>query len=117
MANKGQTAIIGSGLIGTSWAVVRKYFLSLFWNTLFISTSFLFFSQIFSKAGYEVVMYDSDEAALGRAKDRAQAQTSALAAQDLLPADVQVDEILGRISYTSSLKDAIQNAFYIQVRL
>eukprot|EP01095_Lingulamoeba_sp_RSL-Kostka_P000552 TRINITY_DN10841_c0_g1_i1.p1 TRINITY_DN10841_c0_g1~~TRINITY_DN10841_c0_g1_i1.p1 ORF type:complete len:335 (-),score=130.73 TRINITY_DN10841_c0_g1_i1:62-1066(-) len=98
--------IIGSGLIGTSFAV------------------------IFSKSGYNVSVYDIKEEQLEKVEGNARKSLEALYENNLLPnQDVNnnnndsnneeeknriVNEILERITTTTNLEDCLEGSFYVQ---
>jgi L-gulonate 3-dehydrogenase len=80
-------ALIGAGLVGQAWAIV------------------------FGRAGHDVVLYDADADALGRARERIAARL-----EDLVAAGLQDDAgaVLGRISEVGDLGAALAGATYVQ---
>ncbi len=82
-------AVIGCGLIGQSWAAV------------------------FAQADYEVAMYDASAEAADRALKSMETRISDLVEFDLLDASLTT-EILKRITVSSSLENAVDDAAYIQ---
>ena len=79
-------AIIGSGLIGSSWAIV------------------------FSRAGWTVRLFDSDKNALDKAEPLIAEQLDLLIRSGLDSASRQPKEII----YTSSIEEALTDADYVQ---
>ena len=79
-------AIIGSGLIGSSWAIV------------------------FSRAGWTVRLFDSDKNALDKAKPLIAEQLDLLIRSGLDSASRRPKEII----YTSSIEEALTDADYVQ---
>lgn len=84
-----KVAIVGSGLIGRSWAV------------------------LFARGGYNVVLYDVQQEQLTGALDVIEGQLKSLAETGLL-LDKDPAECLGRISTVTSLKQALDGAFFVQ---
>ena len=81
--------LVGCGLVGGSWAVV------------------------FSRAGFDVTLYDPSPKSVEIALDVARTSGAALAAQDLLNGQT-VDQILGRLKPVATLAEAVADADYIQ---
>ena len=81
-------AIIGSGLIGSSWAIV------------------------FSRAGWTVRLFDSDKNALDKAEPLIAEQLDLLIRSGLGSASRRPKEII----YTSSIEDALTDADYVGMR-
>jgi len=81
--------IVGSGLIGSSWAT------------------------LFSRGGYNVHMYDSDETRLDNSILSVKKNLESLGEYGLLN-DQNVEDILKRVSCYSSLEIALRGAFYVQ---
>jgi len=71
--------------------------------------------QMFAKAGYLVNLYDSIEAQLEKAKAAIAAKLQVLAAYELVDA-AAIPTIEGRVSYCTSLEQALAGVFYVQVR-
>lgn len=82
-------AIVGSGLIGRSWAV------------------------LFSRGGYNVVLYDVQQEQLTGALSVIEGQLNSLAETGLLQ-DKAPEECLARISTVTSLEQALEGAFFVQ---
>jgi 3-hydroxyacyl-CoA dehydrogenase len=82
-------AIVGCGLVGSSWAVV------------------------FARAGFEVRVYDPSPAALDAAFALAKDSVAGLAAADLLGGQAP-DAVLARLIPASDLATAVDGADYIQ---
>ncbi len=82
-------AIIGSGLIGRAWAIS------------------------FARAGYQVTMTDINEASLCEAHRIIKTSLEDLASHGLLN-DKSVEEVITRITGSSSVKEALDDAVYVQ---
>jgi 3-hydroxyacyl-CoA dehydrogenase len=82
-------AIVGCGLVGSSWAVV------------------------FARAGFEVSVYDPSPASLDAAFALAKDSVAALAAADLLGGQV-AEAVLARLTPAADLAAAVADADYIQ---
>jgi len=82
-------AIVGCGLVGSSWAVV------------------------FARAGFAVSVYDPSPASLDAAFTLAKDSVAALAAADLLGGQAEAD-VLARLTPASDLAAAVDGADYIQ---
>ncbi|MBM9402591.1 3-hydroxyacyl-CoA dehydrogenase [Gluconacetobacter azotocaptans] len=82
-------ALVGCGLVGGSWALV------------------------FSRAGFDVTLYDPSPTAVQTALDVARNAAETLARQDLLHAE-RVEDVLARLRPAPSLAEAVRNADYIQ---
>jgi len=87
---KGKVAIIGSGLIGSSWAM------------------------LFAGAGYTVQLYDVLPDRLKTVIAEIEMQLENLAKQNLLRSSIPVREQLAAISTTSDLATCMNGAFYVQ---
>jgi len=85
-----KVGIIGSGLIGRSWAM------------------------LFAAAGYRVVMYDIEKSQLNQAMSVIQEQLIDLEKQDLLRGKASASEQYKLIQTTNDMADAVENAFFIQ---
>jgi len=83
-------AIIGSGLIGRSWAM------------------------IFASAGYNVTIYDNDSNQLKTGKEVIMIQLRDLEKKQLLRGKLDVEEQYNLISWTENLNECVLNAKYIQ---
>ncbi|MDL2219217.1 3-hydroxyacyl-CoA dehydrogenase family protein [Ruminococcaceae bacterium OttesenSCG-928-O06] len=84
-----KTACIGSGVIGSSWATN------------------------FALKGYPVALYDLDQAQLDLAKERIETNLKYLVKNDVLK-EGEVADILGRITYTTSMEEAVKDAQFVQ---
>jgi L-gulonate 3-dehydrogenase len=82
-----QIAIVGSGLVGSGWAIV------------------------FARAGFPVALYDSVEGAAARALTTIGARLQDLRAAGLIDDPAAV---LARITVAGSLAEALQDAVYVQ---
>lgn len=87
---KGKVGIVGSGLIGRSWAM------------------------LFAAAGYNVVMYDLEEAQLTGALEYIKQQLNDLEKQKLLRGKLNADEQLKLISTTTNLNAAVADTRHVQ---
>lgn len=85
-----RVAIVGAGLIGLGWAVV------------------------FSRAGFEVTVHDSDGEQLDRFRDRARAELELCDAESADGEGVDVDTSTARILYDTDLAVAVAGADYVQ---
>ena len=85
-----KVGIIGSGLIGRSWAM------------------------LFAAAGYQVCMYDIKKTQLDQAMIVIQKQLGDLEKQGLLRGKLTAQEQLNLISTTDEMVKAVENAFFIQ---
>lgn len=84
-----QITLVGCGLVGGSWAVV------------------------FSRAGFDVTLYDPSPASIDTALDVARTSAEALALQGLLN-EQTVDQILARLKPVPTLAEAVAQTDYIQ---
>ncbi|CAH1788660.1 unnamed protein product [Owenia fusiformis] len=82
--------IIGSGLIGRSWAM------------------------IFASADYKVVVYDNSAAQLSNAKEEIDKQLHGLSEQNLLRGDIPVQKQIENIEFTTNFDACTKGAKYIQ---
>lgn len=82
-------AVIGSGLIGRAWAIS------------------------FARAGFSVDMTDKDQGALDQAVRLLRCSVEDLAANELLDGQ-GVDEVLGRVTPSAQVADALEGAAYVQ---
>jgi 3-hydroxyacyl-CoA dehydrogenase len=82
-----KVALVGAGLVGQAWAIV------------------------FGRAGHDVVLYDADAGALGRARDGIAASLADLAASGLLDDPAPV---LARVTGVAELAQALDGATYVQ---
>lgn len=82
-------ALVGCGLVGGSWALV------------------------FSRAGYDVTLYDPSPTAVQTALEVAREAAEALARENLLH-DGRVEDVLARLHPAPSLAEAVRHADYIQ---
>jgi L-gulonate 3-dehydrogenase len=80
-------ALVGAGLVGQAWAIV------------------------FGRAGYEVMLYDAEAAALKRAHDGISARLDDLLRFGLLE---DAHAVLGRVGYATGLAEALDGATYVQ---
>ncbi|UMM11109.1 hypothetical protein L5515_000555 [Caenorhabditis briggsae] len=87
---KGKIAIVGSGLVGSSWAT------------------------IFASSGYQVQMYDISEQQLVAAKILVEKNLQKLDKHALQRGPILTDEALKLVSTTTSLKEVMTNAVYVQ---
>jgi L-gulonate 3-dehydrogenase len=85
-----KVGIIGSGLIGRSWAM------------------------LFAAAGYRVSLYDSEVGAVGKAKSLILEQLDSLHQQKLLRGSLAVSQQHSLISEAHSLEDCVLNSVYVQ---
>ncbi|XP_053201521.1 lambda-crystallin-like [Panonychus citri] len=89
-SGKGKVAIIGSGLIGQSWAM------------------------IFVSAGYKVQLYDNQpEKVIGAVKSLDE-QLNNLESKGILRGQLSAQQQSNLISGATSLSDCLQNAFWVQ---
>ena len=84
-----KTACIGSGVIGSSWATG------------------------FALKGYPVALYDIDEAFLDKAKTLVENNLRYLVKNKVV-SEAELPEIMARITYTTDMKTAVQDAQFIQ---
>jgi L-gulonate 3-dehydrogenase len=82
-----KVALVGAGLVGQAWAIV------------------------FGRAGHDVVLYDADAGALGRARAGIAARLKDLVAFGLLD---DGGAVLGRIRQVENLGEALAGATYVQ---
>jgi L-gulonate 3-dehydrogenase len=87
MGGKEKVALVGAGLVGQAWAIV------------------------FGRAGHDVVLYDADTGALGRAREAIAARLGDLVAAGLLD---DADAVLGRVREVKDLAQALDGATYVQ---
>lgn len=80
---------VGGGLIGSSWA-----------------TNFIM-------KGYETVLYDLNDEAVALAKQRVIGNLAFLQKKDLITAE-EIDKALSRMSYTTSLEEALKDVQLVQ---
>ncbi|KAL1117550.1 hypothetical protein AAG570_003865 [Ranatra chinensis] len=93
MANSGnrdKIGIVGSGLIGRSWAM------------------------LFAAAGYHVTLYDTESGQVESAKREIRLQMERLEKDKLLRGTLTADQQFELISGTSSLAECVKDAVYIQ---
>lgn len=83
----GKIAIVGSGVIGRSWAAV------------------------FARAGHEIALHDADPQSLALAVTWLRSTFEQFAR---LGIDVSVAETMARVSAASSMEDALEGAIYVQ---
>ncbi|CAL2029522.1 unnamed protein product [Caenorhabditis brenneri] len=88
--NKGKIAIVGSGLVGSSWAT------------------------IFASSGYQVQMYDISESQLRTALELVEKNLRKLDDHGLQRGTINADEALLHVSVTTSLEEALRNSIYVQ---
>ncbi|BES94387.1 3-hydroxyacyl-CoA dehydrogenase, NAD Hypothetical protein domain [Nesidiocoris tenuis] len=88
-SEKGKIGIVGSGLIGQSWAM------------------------LFASVGYTVTIYDILPEALEKSKTTIGTQLKELEKQKLLRGSLNAEQQIGKISTTTSLKD-LKDSIYIQ---
>ena len=86
----GKVGIVGSGLIGRSWAM------------------------LFAAAGYRVSLYDSMPEAVANAQKLIFDQLRTLSEQGLLRGKLSVDQQYSLVSEAHSLEDCVLNAVYVQ---
>ena len=84
-----KVALIGTGTLGASWAVV------------------------FARAGMTVSVYDADPAAVARVQHFARQAIADLAAQGVEPGG-EPESVLARIKAATSLEQALERASYVQ---
>lgn len=85
-----KVGIIGSGLIGRSWAM------------------------IFAAAGYRVSLYDAEADAVAKAQKLILEQLHSLQRQGLLRGKLDPDQQAALISEAHTLEDCVLNAVYVQ---
>lgn len=90
MSGKGKVGIVGSGLIGRSWAM------------------------IFASAGYEVMIFDIKESQIKSALEDINSQLSVLENDGLLRGNLTPAQQFALISGTNSIQQAVEGAIYIQ---
>ncbi|KAK3605180.1 hypothetical protein CHS0354_012986 [Potamilus streckersoni] len=86
----GKVGIVGSGLIGQSWAM------------------------LFAAAGYQVKIYDEDPSRMTQALEEIKIQLQDLDKRGLLRGELTVDEQFSHISTNETLEECIKDTFYIQ---
>lgn len=82
-----QVAVVGAGLIGQAWAIV------------------------FARSGWNVQLYDANEASLPQARQLVVGQLQELQAQGLISG---AEEAASRVHVAQDLAQALQNADYVQ---
>lgn len=85
-----RVAVVGAGTIGLGWAVV------------------------FSRAGFQVTVCDSDQAQLDRFRGRVRSELELCAAESADGEELDVDGSFERVSYEADLGAAIAGADYVQ---
>jgi len=90
MASKGKVGIVGSGLIGKSWAM------------------------IFASVGYEVVLYDVEASQVSQAIKNIREELVVFEREGTLRGELAASQQADLVSGTSSLQDCVKDAFYIQ---
>ncbi|KAG8188113.1 hypothetical protein JTE90_029041 [Oedothorax gibbosus] len=90
MAGKGKIAIVGSGLIGRSWAM------------------------LFASAGYNVVIYDKDPKASEAALKVIEEQLKQLESSEMLRGSLSAAEQLKLITRTEDLETCVKDASHVQ---
>ncbi|CAG0887562.1 unnamed protein product [Cyprideis torosa] len=90
MAETKKVAIIGSGFVGRSWAM------------------------IFASKGYSVCIYDIAESQLTSALNDIGNQLKALEKSGMIRGNLKAEQQVGLIKATQSFEEAIRGAFYIQ---
>lgn len=105
-----RAAIVGSGLIGRSWAVVRRT-LSSYERTSADRVR----AQLFSKAGYKVTLFDIADSQLDVAMVEIRRTLGLLQSMDMLNGRT-TEEVMGRISVSKDLGTAVAGACHVQVR-
>lgn len=88
--SKKKIAVIGSGKIGRCWAL------------------------LFSAAGHPVTMQDVNEEQFGSARASIGQIADDLKRDELFRGSLSTKQVLDQISFTTDLKECIQDAFYIQ---
>ncbi|KAF7250775.1 hypothetical protein EYD10_03550 [Varanus komodoensis] len=88
---EGRVVIVGSGLIGCSWAMV------------------------FASGGFQVKLYDIVEEQIRNALEKIGKQMKELEKTGMLKGSLKADQQLALISGCTDLKEAIQGAIYVQV--
>jgi len=82
--------IVGSGLIGKSWAM------------------------IFASVGYQVVLYDVEESQVSKALDNIKSELHQFEKEGILRGNLSAEEQIKLISGTSSLQECVRDTIYIQ---
>jgi len=90
MANGKKVGIVGSGLIGKSWAM------------------------LFAAAGYDVFLHDLYEEQIGAALDNIKEQLVTLESKGLLRGKLSAAQQAERIRGAASLRDCVQGAIFVQ---
>ena len=72
-------------------------------------------SMLFAAAGYHVSLFDSDQSQLTTASTEILTQLQYLKSENLLSGNLSASEIFSQISSASTLKECLQNSFYVQV--
>jgi 3-hydroxyacyl-CoA dehydrogenase len=86
---KGPVAVVGCGLVGSSWAIV------------------------FARAGHTVRLWDAESAQLERAEARIAGRTRDMEEAGLLDAEA-ASGLLGRIGRAGSVEEAVEGAVHVQ---
>ncbi|CAI2305105.1 unnamed protein product [Caenorhabditis sp. 36 PRJEB53466] len=90
MSGEGKIAIVGSGLVGSSWAT------------------------IFASSGYNVQMYDISENQLKTALENVERNLRKLDEHGLRRGNLSAEEALQHVSATVSLEEVMNDAVYVQ---
>ncbi|XP_074599802.1 lambda-crystallin-like [Brevipalpus obovatus] len=90
METKGKIAIIGSGLIGQSWAM------------------------IFASASYRVQLFDVVQENVKKALETIEAKLNDLSSKKLLRGNIPAAKQISLITGASSLSEVVEGAFYVQ---
>ena len=86
----GKVSIVGSGLIGRSWAAM------------------------FARRGYEVYLYDTVESQLSLARSVLESLLTEWQSDDMLREGETAKQVIDRIHYTDSLEKSVKSADYVQ---
>lgn len=78
--------------------------------------TWIFFSQLFVRAGYCVCLYDISEEQLQGSKEAIQQQLEGLQGEGLLREGQTATQLLKAVSFSSDLKAAVADSGYIQVQ-
>jgi len=90
MASSKKVGIVGSGLVGKSWAM------------------------IFASKGYKVVLFDINQEIVDKAVAHIGTQLKDLEAENSLRGDLTADQQIALVSGTADLKEAVQGSCYLQ---
>ena len=111
--SKGKVAIVGSGLIGRSWAIVRTRLQSHTHTHIHKTHHYHHHAQLFSSNGYQVKLYDSIEGLAKQAKERIISELDVLEKRGIHFGNL--DRVLNNNKPVNTLEEAVRDATYVQV--